>query len=90
MVPPGRGAFAARPTEGAGERYVGKVKRHPPTMPIPVGWLMMTKPSRSDLLSLLDILFEHVLPIHGMPVLGDARQRYRPAIEKFAEKAPNA
>jgi hypothetical protein len=54
-----------------------------------VGWVMMTKPSRDDLLSLLDIPFEHVLPIHGQPVIGGARDRYRPAIEKFAARAKN-
>ncbi len=52
-----------------------------------VGWVMMTKPSRVELLSLLELPFEHVLPIHGEPVLGDARERYRPAIERFARRA---
>ncbi len=54
---------------------------------IGVGWAMLTKPSRADLLSVLDLSFEHVLPIHGLPVVGDAKERYRPAIERFAAKA---
>jgi len=54
---------------------------------IGVGWAMMTKPSRQDFLSLLDLEFEHVLPIHGVPAIGNAKERYRPAIEKFAKKA---
>lgn len=52
-----------------------------------VGWLMFTKPDRADLLSLLELPFSHVLPIHGLPVIGDAKEKYRPAIEKFAKKA---
>jgi hypothetical protein len=52
-----------------------------------VGWVMLTKPDRDDLLGILDIPFEHVLPIHGEPVIGNAKERYRPAIETFARKA---
>lgn len=52
-----------------------------------VGWVMMTRPSREELLGLLELPFEHVLPIHGLPVIGDARERYRPAIETFARRA---
>lgn len=52
-----------------------------------VGWVMLTRPSRADLLGLLDLEFEHVLPIHGLPVIGDAKSRDRPAIETFARKA---
>ena len=52
-----------------------------------VGWVMMTRPSGDDLRGLLELDFEHVLPVHGLPVIGDAKARYRPAIEKFARKA---
>lgn len=52
-----------------------------------VGWVMMTKPDATDLRELLEIPFEHVLPIHGLPVIGDARARYRAAIETFARRA---
>lgn len=52
-----------------------------------VGWLLLTKPDEHDILSLLDIPFEHVLPIHGLPVLDNAKEHFRPAIEKFARKA---
>ena len=55
-----------------------------------VGWVMMCKPSAKDLRGLLDISFEHVLPIHGLPVIGGAKDHYRPAIERFAKRAPDA
>ena len=54
-----------------------------------VAWVMQMKPSRSELLKLLEIPFEHVLPLHGHPVIGNAKERYRPVIEKFAKKARN-
>ncbi len=54
---------------------------------IGVGWWMMAQPSAKDLRSLLALPFEHVLPIHGEPVIGQARSRYLPAIEKYAAKS---
>ncbi len=68
---------------GVGMRVLGLARE----CNIGVGWMMMTKPSREDLLGLLDLSFEHVLPIHGLPVIGNAKERYRPAIERFARKA---
>ncbi len=45
------------------------------------GWLKATKPDPGEIKSLLDLEFDHVLPVHGTPVIGNARQRYRPAID---------
>lgn len=46
------------------------------------GWLKFAKPSAAGLRSILDLPFEHVLPGHGIPVIGGAREKYRPAIEE--------
>ncbi|MCA9623535.1 MAG: hypothetical protein KC731_31150 [Myxococcales bacterium] len=46
------------------------------------GWLRGARPGRDDLRAILDTPFEHVLPSHGAPVIGDARERYRPAVER--------
>lgn len=46
------------------------------------GWLNAAKPTPDDVRSLLDLEFEHVLPVHGTAVIGDARSKYRPAIER--------
>jgi hypothetical protein len=45
------------------------------------GWFKGTKPRVSDMRKILDLPFEHVLPVHGAEVLGNAREKYRPAIE---------
>ncbi len=47
------------------------------------GWLRATKPQASDVKRILDLPFEHLLPAHGAPVIGQARESYRPAIEKL-------
>jgi len=52
-----------------------------------VGWFMQMKPKRAEFLSILEIPFEHVLPIHGIPVIGHAKEHYRPVVEAFAAKA---
>lgn len=47
------------------------------------GWLKQAKPPASDLKAVLELTpFANVLPAHGRPVLGEAQQKYRPAIEK--------
>jgi hypothetical protein len=48
------------------------------------GWRKFAKPSGEDLLGLLDLRFEHVLPAHGSEVIGDAKEKFRPAIEAAA------
>ena len=44
------------------------------------GWLKQCKPPKAELRGILDLEFENVLPSHGAPVLGGARERYRPAV----------
>jgi hypothetical protein len=46
------------------------------------GWLRGAKPKLEDLRAILDREFEHVLPAHGAEVMGGAREKYRPAIER--------
>jgi hypothetical protein len=50
------------------------------------GWHKFAKPSVDDLTGLLDLRFEHVLPAHGVEVIGNAKALYRAAIEKAAER----
>ena len=50
------------------------------------GWLSQSKPPRQDLLDVLELPFEHVLPSHGTPVIGDARSKYRDAVARAAAK----
>lgn len=45
------------------------------------GWLRFARPTASDVRSVLDLEFEHVLPGHGAAVLGGAKGKYRPALE---------
>lgn len=45
------------------------------------GWLQFAKPSAREVRSILDLDFEHVLPGHGTPVIGGAKEKFRPAIE---------
>ena len=45
------------------------------------GWLKSAKPSAADVSGLGDLEFDNLLPVHGDPVLGGAREKYRPAIE---------
>ena len=45
------------------------------------GWLQFASPTAADVRSLLELDFEHVLPTHGSPVIGSAKEKYRPAIE---------
>jgi len=45
------------------------------------GWLQFADPDHSDVRSVLDLAFEHVLPAHGNPVINGAKEKYRPALE---------
>jgi hypothetical protein len=40
------------------------------------GWLEFAKPEAEDVRSVLDLQFEHVLPGHGDPVIGEAKSKY--------------
>jgi len=44
------------------------------------GWLKSGKPPASDLEAILDLPIEHVLPSHGSPVLGNAKEKFRASI----------
>jgi hypothetical protein len=47
-------------------------------------WLKQARPPRAQLRGILDLPFASVLPSHGAPVVGDAREHYRPAIERVS------
>ncbi len=47
-------------------------------------WLRVAKPDGREIRGILDLPFDHVLPAHGEPVIGDAKERYRAAITKIA------
>jgi len=51
------------------------------------GWLKFARPGPDDLTGLLDLRFAHVLPAHGVEVIGNAKELYRSAIEKAAASA---
>ena len=48
---------------------------------IGAGWVQFAKPTPEDIRSVLDLEFEHVLPGHGIPVINNAKEKYRPAME---------
>ncbi len=47
------------------------------------GWLRAAKPAAAEVRGILDLPFAHVLPSHGTPVIGDAREKFRPVIERY-------
>ncbi|MCA9655399.1 MAG: hypothetical protein KC501_36125 [Myxococcales bacterium] len=47
------------------------------------GWLKATKPRPEQVRAILELSFEHVLPSHGTPVIGGAKDAYRPVIEAY-------
>ena len=61
-------------------RAMGFIKPHN----IGPAWLKQCKPPKDQLRAILDLSFTNVLPAHGAPVLGDAREQYRAAIERVA------
>ena len=52
------------------------------------GWLKQGKPPQADLRGILGLPFANVLPAHGTPVLGSARDLFRPAIDRAAPPMP--
>lgn len=48
------------------------------------GWLKSGKPPLPDLRAILGLPFANVLPAHGTPVLGGARELFTPAIDRVA------
>ena len=47
------------------------------------GWLKGAKPDTGEVKSILELEFDHVLPVHGEEVIGNAKELYRPAIERL-------
>ncbi len=62
-------------------RVMGFIKAHN----VGPAWLKNTKPSRADLGKVLELPFDNVLPAHGFPVKGGAKDAFRPAIERAME-----
>ena len=60
-------------------KLMGFIKPHN----IGPGWIKQAKPKTEQVKSILDLEFEHVLPAHGTKVIGGAREKFRPAIERF-------
>lgn len=59
-------------------RMMGFIKPHN----VGPGWLRTAKPDPAEIRTIFEgLVFEHVLPAHGEPVVGDAKTRYRPAVE---------
>jgi len=48
------------------------------------GWRQAASPQKSDLLPVLELEFQHLLPAHGTPIRGDAREQLTRTIEAFA------
>jgi hypothetical protein len=47
------------------------------------GWIREAKPTAADVRRVLDLPFEHLLPGHGSEVIGNAKESFRPAIERM-------
>lgn len=47
-------------------------------------WFKYTKPEVSQIKSILDLEFQHVLPAHGVAVIGNAKQLFEPAISELS------
>ena len=48
-------------------------------------WRKVQQVKKSDMMPLLEYKFDHVLPGHGRPVLGQAWKKYQPSIEAMEE-----
>jgi hypothetical protein len=59
-------------------KMMGFIKPHN----IGPGWLKQCKPPKDELRAILDLKFTNVLTSHGAAVIGEARDKYRPAIER--------
>ena len=47
------------------------------------GWIKAAKPETAEVHSVLDLEFDHVLPVHGDPVVGGAKGKYRDVIKAY-------
>ena len=50
-------------------------------------WIQKYRPDPAELAGVLDLGFDNVLPGHGELVIGDAVEKFRPAIEAYARGA---
>lgn len=48
------------------------------------GWLKSAKPDRAEVSALADLAFEHLLPAHGSPVIGNANALYQPVLSNLS------
>ncbi len=48
------------------------------------GWLKQCKPPKDELAGVAKLAFEHVLPAHGSPVIGGARAKFAPVLERVS------
>ena len=62
-------------------RFMGFIKPHN----VGPGWFKLVKPDPAELKRLLELPFDHVLPAHGAPVIGNAKAAYRNAIARLQE-----
>ncbi|MFT7579162.1 MAG: hypothetical protein ACI9MR_000824 [Myxococcota bacterium] len=46
------------------------------------GWVKTAKPAGAEIRSVLEMPFEHILPAHGEEVIGDAKSKFQPAIDR--------
>ena len=60
-------------------RMLGFIKPHN----VGPGWLRAANPDKAELKKLLQLDFTHLLPAHGAPVIGDAKAKYAPAINRL-------
>ena len=49
-------------------------------------WIKIAKPPQTSMKAVLDYDFEHFVPAHGEPILGDAKQKLSEYIERFPFK----
>jgi hypothetical protein len=60
-------------------KMMGFVKPHN----VGPGWFKQCKPPREQVRGLVEHEFANVLPAHGEPVIGNARELYRPVLERI-------
>jgi hypothetical protein len=63
-------------------RAMGFIKPHN----IGPGWIQNAKPAIAEVQSKLLIAYDHVLPAHGDPVVGQASSKYEPALRALQKK----
>jgi hypothetical protein len=49
-------------------------------------WAKAMKPAKAEMLGILDLDFDHLVPAHGDTVVGGAKPLFRPTIERYAAR----